>query len=896
MKKINFLQILGLILLVFTFNVNAQEFKCGSAAAQENMYRQHPELRQQQKEFDEYVRNYVIEHYNESNRNTVVIPMVFHVIHDYGTENISDDQILDQVAILNRDYNLLNDDTSEVVRAFKSIYANVGIEFKLAQKDPQGNCTNGIDRIASGLTYLGNDAAKLNPWDRRSYLNVWTVKKMENGVAGYAYKPLSVSGQNYHIDGIIILHDYIGSTGTSSVGHSRALTHEIGHWLNLSHPWGDNNTPGEACGDDGIPDTPITKGHTDCVPVVDFTCDINNFANATYNFNNVTINSGSVDNTTPPNQLVNSVHKVDFTNFRALGVSTNSTLDTAFAFKNWDTGAIDGDTLLSNFTGNLNTSKYYEFTLTPTVPQAMTLATLTFKVGRNDYGIRSFAIRSSLNNFSTNLTGGVVTPANPNLVYLTSDSTFFIKYDTNSDINGARINLAGFANLDKAVTFRIYGFNAEADSGTFMIDDVTIAGTFGTVENVQNYMDYSYCSVMFTHGQSQAMHAALSADISFRNNLWSENNLIQTGVLNPTTCAPKADFYTTTKFVCAGSSVAFKDNSVNAVPTSWNWTFTGGTPATSNVKNPVITYNTPGYYPVTLSVSNASGSNSLTKTSYIYVSPNWSDYTSNYVEGFEDAGLTTRWFIVNPANNSKAWQRVSDVSASGASSIMLNGFVQSEGDVDELISPSYDLRYTTNLNLSFKYIGASKATLANEITDSLTVYVSTDCGKTWGTAPRLTIKRTNLIKAGQTDVYYKPNPGDTWTTATVNLGNSFAVPNVRFRFRYTSGVNTNNFYIDDINISGIVSLDELNNANNQLSVYPNPFETEAILTLNTVKTEKVNIDLLDITGRKVSSIFNGVQNDNVANYKIEKQNLSQGVYLIKAQVGENTIIKKVIIE
>ncbi|HMZ95407.1 MAG TPA: hypothetical protein PLD56_12880, partial [Chitinophagales bacterium] len=98
----------------------------------------------------------------------------------------------------------MNTDTSAVVNAFKSNIANIGIEFRLAQKDPQGNCTNGIDRIASPLTYLGNDAAKLNPWDRRKYLNVWVVKTMEDGVAGYAYKPVSVSGVNYHIDGIII--------------------------------------------------------------------------------------------------------------------------------------------------------------------------------------------------------------------------------------------------------------------------------------------------------------------------------------------------------------------------------------------------------------------------------------------------------------------------------------------------------------------------------------------------------------------------------------------------------------------------------------------------------------------------------------------------------------------
>jgi hypothetical protein len=178
MKNKHFYIFFSLFLHVFSLQVYAQNFKCGTSEAQERLYEKYPELRQQQEEFNNYVRNYVAEHYHEANRNIITIPIVFHVIHNYGAENISDEQIMEQVEILNQDFNMLNADTSDVIPEFKPLIANVGIEFKLAQKDPQGNCTNGIDRIASPLTYLGNDAAKLNAWDRRKYLNVWTVNQM----------------------------------------------------------------------------------------------------------------------------------------------------------------------------------------------------------------------------------------------------------------------------------------------------------------------------------------------------------------------------------------------------------------------------------------------------------------------------------------------------------------------------------------------------------------------------------------------------------------------------------------------------------------------------------------------------------------------------------------------
>ncbi|MEX1131791.1 MAG: hypothetical protein WEC15_01075, partial [Flavobacteriales bacterium] len=149
-------------------------------------------IAEDREELEEFTREFEA-NYDPGARSTYVISVVFHVIHNNGPENISDEQLYDAIRVLNNDFNKLNTDWPGVRPEFLDIVADVGIEFRLARKDPQGNCTNGITRTVSQLTYSGDQAMKdLIQWPRNRYLNVW-VAASANGAAGYTYRPGSVN-------------------------------------------------------------------------------------------------------------------------------------------------------------------------------------------------------------------------------------------------------------------------------------------------------------------------------------------------------------------------------------------------------------------------------------------------------------------------------------------------------------------------------------------------------------------------------------------------------------------------------------------------------------------------------------------------------------------------------
>lgn len=683
-KKLFALIAISLSVATITYS---QHYKyCGTTQAVEQSLKEHPEYIISQQELEEYTQSYVEQSgmHTESQAPVYVIPVVFHVLHKYGAENISDAQIHDAMAILNRDFRKKNSDTSSIVTAFKSIAADCEIEFKLAQKDPSGNCTNGIDRIVSDQTNIGDDGSKLNYWAGNKYLNIWVVNTIQSGAAGYSYLPGTAPPNK---DGILILHDYVGSIGTGTPVRSRALGHEVGHYLNLLHPWGSSNSPGVACGNDNVSDTPVTEGWTSC-------------------------------------------------------------------------------------------------------------------------------------NLTTN------------------------------DICNA-----------------------------------------GIEENVQNYMEYSYCTKMFTAGQKTRMRAALTSATAGRNNLWTTTNLAATGTdgSGPALCAPVADFMASSIYTCANSPITFTDLSWKGAPSSWSWSFPGGTPSTSTVSNPSVTYATPGVYTVSLTAINGTGSDSEVKTGYVTVYPSVATYsTAPFTEGFEGSAVPNAdWNIYNHSGG-VTWAQTSTAKYNGSKSLMINNISNSVGAVDDLISPSFDISKMPGPLVSFKLAYVQRN--ANN-DDMLEVYATSDCGKTWN--QRYNKAGVLLATTTMQASTFTPTSQSQWRNEYVMISPFIYATNVKLMFKFTND-GGNNIFIDDINITATTAgiVEEV--VKNSLSVFPNPASNFSTVMFMAPENGKVTISVVDVLGRNVSEVYSENVSAGQQQHTIDTSLLSKGMYYVNV-IFEGVSVTKTLI-
>jgi PKD repeat protein len=683
-------------------------FNCGANHQHQQLYTDNPQLEKDYKQL-------FLNGFQKSNDSTVfVIPVVFHILHQYGNENITDDQVRNQVDILNRDYRLLNNDTSAVIQEFKALYGDVRIEFKLATVDPFGNCTNGIEHIYTHLTNQGDDDSKIHQWYRQNYLNVWVVNSIgSQGVAGYAYYPTAVNNEGFWRDGIIILNNYIGSTGTGNAFRSRALTHEIGHWLGLPHVWGSTNDPGVACGDDGIADTPISKGFNFC-------------------------------------------------------------------------------------------------------------------------------------------------PTNTNQA---------------------------------------------------KVCDPTI------VENYQNYMEYSYCSVMFTKGQIEAMRSILQGGDGGRKNLITADNHQATGVdlTTPPVCKPIPDFNATSRNTCIGELVTFKDWSYNGPVDSRTWTFQDGSPATSSDANPTVSFNSFGMKTVTLTVSNAAGSETKTFEGYINVTNGFAEVTGP--TNFDLESNHVNWFRVeNPEENEARFALSSGTGVNGSKSFKLNNYKNVAGaapysadyfyyrrlggSVDALITPAFDLRYSQNVTISFDYAYATNTQSTANMTEKVRVLFSRNCGKTW-TPLGQAVTGVDLLTGGFASGYdYKPTQASEWKTITRTFPASGLDENTRFKIEFTASDYSNNFYVDNINVTGTLGMNFDASVAQTLNVAPNPVQSGSELKISyTAENEPVQFILRNLQGEVVMQTERTEQNQLVEFALPIAADLPAACYLLEVNsINFRKVIKLVVVK
>ncbi|TAH25322.1 MAG: T9SS C-terminal target domain-containing protein [Cytophagales bacterium] len=258
--------LIALFILVIYYNGSfAQHRHCGQVKYQQLLEKKHKGY----KDAIHHLEDKISSHTNNRLRlarnatNTYQIPVVFHIIYNNEDQNISETQIKEQLRVINEDFNKLNKDTANIPEIFKNLSASIEIEFCLANQDPNGKFTNGINRVFTAIKefdiYFADTILKsLSYWPSDKYLNVW-VANLTNDILGYAQFPsqsglvdLSSDQGLAESDGVVVYYKAFGyNQNSSKYNLGKTLTHEIGHWLGLIHTWGDS-----FCGNDYVDDTP----------------------------------------------------------------------------------------------------------------------------------------------------------------------------------------------------------------------------------------------------------------------------------------------------------------------------------------------------------------------------------------------------------------------------------------------------------------------------------------------------------------------------------------------------------------------------------------------------------------------------------------------------------------
>jgi pregnancy-associated plasma protein-A len=241
-----------------------QRRECGTMPVHNRLVATNPAYRARRVAIESFARGFARARAFAAGPPPVVrIPVVVHVVFNTPQQNISDEQIRSQIAGLNRDYRKQNADADAVPAAFRPFAAEAFIEFQFAARDPNGNPTDGITRTRTSQTEFGTaDEIKFaasgghDAWPGSRYLNMWVAPSIVDPILGSLLGYAQFPGGPTSTDGVVIWQGAFGDTGTATApfDKGRTATHEVGHWLNLLHIWGDDS--GGCQRSDEVDDTP----------------------------------------------------------------------------------------------------------------------------------------------------------------------------------------------------------------------------------------------------------------------------------------------------------------------------------------------------------------------------------------------------------------------------------------------------------------------------------------------------------------------------------------------------------------------------------------------------------------------------------------------------------------
>ena len=436
------------------------------------------------------------------------------------------------------------------------------------------------------------------------------------------------------------------------------------------------------------------------------------------------------------------------------------------------------------------------------------------------------------------------------------------------------------------------------------------------LSNVQNYMDYASCSRMFTLGQRAVMRASLQ--LGCRNRLTTSANLLATGTNDNFTvvpCAPVVAFQPSATVICEGTTVSFTDYSYNAdltaSGTTYAWQFPGGLPATSNQRNPAVTYPTGGLYNVILTIGAAGRSGSTTRTALMQVVDGNAGLVMPVAESFENPNFPSNfpvpdlrnWTTSSSGTTSAArWLRLAaspgglQVSDGGAC-VAVRSSLLPAGTQTRLTSPNINLSGFTAANppvLTFDRAYAIRPTPVNEF---LSVQFSTDCGQTWLT--QRTFFPAALNTRDTARVFgYAPASAAEWQPLRVDIPATFLSSHFQVRFQMSSS-GGNNIYLDRVAIVTASALSGRPGTGvGALRVFPNPLTHETAVHLNLSSATEVQVRLTDLLGRDVLTLPAKMYSAGAQTVPLGAAGLPlrAGVYVVRIRLGNETFTNKLTVE
>jgi PKD repeat protein len=782
-----------------------------------------------------------------------IIPVVFHILTDGKgslTKAKMKCRIDDALLIANKDYNGLFPGFNNTDPRFDAVKSKLPIQFVMATVDPDGNLmeTAGMDWHPEAHIVDGYDERKYNyMWygkNGKFYLDVVIVEEPNTGqgTSGSGHAFLPIQDVRPHVT---FNYGFIGSTcgAWSSPTFAKVFTHELGHYFGLKHTFEKN------CDsfNDGMADTPPTTQGFGCNRTLLNSCGVYANLENHMDYNTDCQNMFTKDQVNAMTYWLDDKAVAKYprgllwetANLAATGVIPSAPIAN---ISSDNTAICAGKSIVFNdISKGLPTTRTWTFeggtpaTSTEKSPTVVYNTVGKYKVtllvsnslGNNTKEIVDYIEvgQKSSSDFSEGFTG--IFPPKGWSITNPDDG---LKWEKRKDIGNGDLTCMIMNNADNSVIgamdyIRLPFFDFSSGTNSQMYFDIAYTKFDDASPDVLKIQVSTDCEVTWhdvyskTHTQLQTtvVPTELANDwrptkvenwrkevvdlsqyvgqsnvaIRFANKsgygtrIWIDN--VNVAVNNSST--PVSDFTSNVRRTnCNSLTVPFLDASLGN-PTSWSWTFSGGTPATSTGKDPVVSYNSPGVYPVTLVASNANGTGStVTKNSFIVVA---NPETTSFTEGFEGVFPPAGWDVTN-TDYSLTWEQRTDVGHNSSSSMVMNDADNKAGNIDEITLKPLNLS-TGITDFSFD---VAYAKFDKNSPDILEVLISKDCGVTWDKLYSKT--HTILETATSTDPNnWIPTLDSQWRTERILLEKYKGLANVLIKFKSVSGYGSR-IWIDNV--------------------------------------------------------------------------------------------------